>query len=307
MVSIIIPNYNHAGYLKERIDSVLCQTFQDFEIIILDNNSTDDSRKIIETYSNHPRISQIIYNPENNGNTFKQWNNGIALAKGKYIWIAESDDIAEPELLETLVKKLEENNDTVLAFTSSEQIDENDLPVNYNGVIITPNEFDALFQSSFTMPGTDLIREQMYRYNFLSNASAIVFRKDIFIETGWADETKFLLGDWLQWNKMLLKGNVFFYAEKQLNHFRIHTNTNRKRIASKRLLAELLEVQRHLLHNMPRSGKFRNAILDSSCYRMVDFIKQKKKLGISSYLKIFQYLTNFGPKGYFYFIKSLFQ
>src|SRR4051812_6782012 len=105
-VSVIVPNYNHAKYLKKRIDSIIAQSFQDFEVIILDDCSTDDSRSIIEQYRGHNKISNIIFNQENSGGPFHQWKKGMALAKGKYIWIAESDDWCEPSLLETLVAAL---------------------------------------------------------------------------------------------------------------------------------------------------------------------------------------------------------
>ena len=94
MVSVIIPNYNHAPFLKERIDSVLNQTYDNFEVIILDDKSTDNSKEVIANYRGHSKISHIVYNEENSGSTFKQWQKGFSLAKGDYIWIAESDDVA---------------------------------------------------------------------------------------------------------------------------------------------------------------------------------------------------------------------
>ena len=105
LVSVIIPNYNHAPYLKERIDSVLSQTYKEFEVLILDDCSSDESKEIIESYRNNKHISNIVFNEKNTGNTFIQWNKGISLAKGKYIWIAESDDYCENTLLEKLVEE----------------------------------------------------------------------------------------------------------------------------------------------------------------------------------------------------------
>ncbi len=100
LVSVIIPNRNHAKYLRQRIDSVLHQTFQDFELIILDDASTDNSKQIVEGYRDHPRMAHIIYNTMNSGSAFKQWKKGLDLAKGEWIWIAESDDWAELNFLE---------------------------------------------------------------------------------------------------------------------------------------------------------------------------------------------------------------
>ena len=99
-VSVIIPNYNHAPFLKQRIESVLNQSFQDFEMILIDDCSTDGSREIIESYRNNPHVSHIVYNDSNSGSAFLQWNKGIELAKGDWIWVAESDDYAEPTFLE---------------------------------------------------------------------------------------------------------------------------------------------------------------------------------------------------------------
>lgn len=99
-VSVIIPNYCHARFLNRRIDSVLNQTYGDFEVIILDDCSSDNSRDIIETYRHHPRVSHIVYNEKNSGSTFIQWDKGFELAQGEYIWIAESDDEAAPTSFE---------------------------------------------------------------------------------------------------------------------------------------------------------------------------------------------------------------
>ena len=86
-VSVIIPNYNHAQFLEQRIQSVLDQTYQDFEIIYLDDASTDNSNEVFAKFANNSRI-RAIYNQTNSGSPFKQWNKGIRLAQGEYVWIA---------------------------------------------------------------------------------------------------------------------------------------------------------------------------------------------------------------------------
>ena len=103
LVSIIIPNYNHADYLEERIRSILNQTYTNYEIIILDDRSTDNSIEIINKFRDNSHISNIIINEENSGSPFKQWFKGISLAKGDLIWIAECDDSCELCMLERLV------------------------------------------------------------------------------------------------------------------------------------------------------------------------------------------------------------
>lgn len=119
-VSVIIPNYNHALYLDERIQSILNQSYDNFEIIILDDMSKDNSREVIEKYRECPKISHILYNETNSGSTFRQWKKGITLAKGEFIWIAESDDYCEPSLLEALVKQIQAHPTCTLAYALSQ-------------------------------------------------------------------------------------------------------------------------------------------------------------------------------------------
>jgi glycosyltransferase involved in cell wall biosynthesis len=89
-VSVILPNYNHQKYLSKRIESILNQSFVDFELIILDDASKDDSREVIQTYvDKDKRITHFIKRKVNSGSTFIQWEKGISLAKGEFIWIAE--------------------------------------------------------------------------------------------------------------------------------------------------------------------------------------------------------------------------
>ena len=107
-VSVIVPNYNHARFLRQRLDSILAQSFQDFELILLDDCSTDDSRTILKEYARGPRV-RLELNEANSGSPFKQWNKGVRLAQGRYVWIAESDDYADTRFLERMVPVLEEH------------------------------------------------------------------------------------------------------------------------------------------------------------------------------------------------------
>ena len=85
----------------------------------MDDASTDNSREIIESYRQHPVVSNIVYSDFNSGSPFRQWQKGILLAKNDWIWIAESDDIALPIFLETAIKYLSENNKAGLYYCNS--------------------------------------------------------------------------------------------------------------------------------------------------------------------------------------------
>lgn len=129
-VSVIVPNYNHEKYLRQRIESIISQTFQDFELILMDDCSTDNSRDILLSYKNKPHVTHVLLNEQNSGSPFKQWEKGILLAKGKFIWIAESDDYADSGFLENTVRLLEEHPEASICLTGSHLIDKHNTPIN---------------------------------------------------------------------------------------------------------------------------------------------------------------------------------
>ena len=122
--SVIIPNHNHGNYLEARIKSVLNQTYKNYELIILDDNSTDNSRNIINKYNNHPQVTAILFNKVNSGSPFLQWKKGIELAKANWIWIAESDDMADPLFLAEAAEVIKNQPAIGCYYTDSFIIDE---------------------------------------------------------------------------------------------------------------------------------------------------------------------------------------
>lgn len=221
-VSVIIPNYNHAPFLKERIESVMNQTNQDFEVIILDDCSIDNSREIIEEYRDNPKISHIVYNKKNSGSTFKQWEKGISLAKGEIIWIAESDDIADLDFLATLVPLMELKNADIV-YCGSQLIDENsniihqDLDIELGKTLNSRNDYN-LFNCH------DFLKKHMIFTNNIFNASAVVFRKKNWEGISYDFINMRACGDWLCWIRMLMITNFIIWHSKKLNKFRIHSN-----------------------------------------------------------------------------------
>lgn len=110
-VSIILPVYNTARYLDECIKSILAQTYTDFELIIIDDASKDESRMVIDHYVTLDERVHVVYNKTNKGIGFTR-NKGLKLARGRYIANFDSDDIAFPEWLTTQVSYLENNPET---------------------------------------------------------------------------------------------------------------------------------------------------------------------------------------------------
>jgi len=216
LVSVIVPNYNYSHFLKQRLDSILNQTFQDFELILLDDCSTDDSRELLEKYRDNDKVSHIVINEKNSGSAFMQWKKGFALARGEYIWIAESDDYSDLTFLEKLVTQLEQNPQASLAYCYSHLVDENgtDIPDDWD-------RRDGNDQEIKIMNGRDFDRNWMLYNCNIFNASSVVFRRSVLDHIN----DKYLeykyCGDWHFWNMMCLTGDIIVYG-RRLNYFRQH-------------------------------------------------------------------------------------
>lgn len=213
LVSVIVPNYNHAQYLDIRLKSILAQTYTDFEIIILDDNSIDNSKEIIKRYEKDVHVSHIICNKTNSGSPFIQWNRGFQYAKGDLIWIAESDDCCEPTFLENVVAEFERNSNLSFAFSRSIKIDEN----GNKGNILQP-----MFASDVRLNGKEFNMKFLIWGNKVWNASSVVFRKSnaLTVNKQYMDFRG--AGDWLFWIEMAEKGDVAVISEP-LNYYRIYS------------------------------------------------------------------------------------
>lgn len=281
-VSVILPNYNHARFLKERIDSILNQTFQDFELILLDDCSSDNSVEVLEEYRNNPHVSHIELNEQNCGSPFMQWEKGIRLAKGKYIWIAESDDKAENRFLERTVEALEKHPEAQLCLTGSHLIDTWGKPLH-------SSEFDQWAEDGqiYEYPNLQYLRKKMLNQNTVYNASMVLFRRENCLEniTPAYKEMRYC-GDWLFWIEQARKGNVIEIHQK-LNFFRKHpANTTNQGAREGNSIPEIIYIRKYLYRHVLPSQCHTDIVIDKSLlYRQIKHLPisagRKKELLLS--------------------------
>lgn len=223
-VSVIIPNFNHARFLKARVESVLTQTFADTEILILDDASTDESSRVISEFETEPRVS-VYFNETNSGSPFSQWNRGISMTTGEYVWIAESDDWAEERFLERMVAVLDANPKVSLAYSLSKIVDQQGRELeSFFDWDVSPGPSTDRWRRDFTEDGrTECVRVLGF-HNTIHNASAVLFRRSAASEAGKVREDLRYCGDWEFWVRMLRLGRVAFVSE-MLNQNRRHEAT----------------------------------------------------------------------------------
>ena len=223
-VSVIVPNYNHAPYLVERLDSILSQTYNDLELLILDDASTDDSQRILTQYYGKPRV-RILVSSTNSGSAFHQWNRGISLIKGEYVWIAESDDSADPRFLEMLVPLLDEMPNLGLVYCQSRIINGDGMEVG-DSLDWTSDLDERRWKADFINNGKDEIRNYLIFKNTIPNASAVVARRSALQKALPLDTSFKLCGDWMHWGRVLLQTDLAYVAEP-LNRWRLGSSNSR--------------------------------------------------------------------------------
>ena len=288
LVSVIIPNYNHAPYLHERIDSVLNQTFQDFEVIILDDCSTDNSREIIEGYRGHEKIRYIEYNEVNSGNTFVQWKKGLDQAQGDWIWIAESDDFNDNSFIEKLSSRFIDEN--ALIFSKS-------FMINEKKQIIGELPLNEEVAQSFSLNGKDFIKQRMLAVNFIPNASAVIFNRRTYLETRNKIENLTLSGDYHLWLLMLSIGNVS-YINTPLNYYRYHQQTVRNRQNNMRIYLKESELNLKILAQIEEN----HSLLMDKWIFQVNKELTTKSIAIYDVCQLYRVLWRYG--GVIQFLKS---
>lgn len=201
-VSIVIPAYNQADYLAEAIASSLEQTYQDYEIIVVDDGSTDETPTVAQRFS-----STIRYIRQENQGLAGARNTGIRHAAGEYIALLDSDDRWSPDFLQTMMSLVEQHPEGAVYYAGWRFIDANgkDLPQAPNSRVIAPAAmYRAMLKSNFLIP------------------SAIVMRRSTIVAEGMFDPAFRRLQDRELWVRLLSKGYKFIGSSACPVYYRVH-------------------------------------------------------------------------------------
>lgn len=261
-ISVIVPNYNYAQHIEQRLQSIFEQTYPPAEIIVLDDASTDDSIALIEALlPRSPVPIRLVRNAQNSGSVFKQWIKGIRLAAGELVWIAEADDYCAPTLLASLTHAFC-RNDTALAYAQTVFVDADGAPLS-DGLSHTESIDAEKWTASYFRQGIDEIKDTLAIRNSIVNASAAIFRKELFLDLlangGEAELTGFTVaGDWYAYVRMLEHGSIHFHCEP-LNRQRRHAASTTSARRS-RLFEEILRVQKFVADRHPLSERVADLI-----------------------------------------------
>jgi len=261
-ISVVIPNYNYARFLYERIYSILIQKVQIEELLILDDCSTDQSREMIDELCEalHPYMNiRKLYNKKNSGTPFKQWQKGFLNTKGDYVWIAEADDYCDSHFLKELLKVFEKEEDVSLAYTDTAFIDADGHIIMRSIIPEIDIEKTGHWDSDFVVSGLDEIKEHAYLNCTIANVSSVLFRRKDYSKILMEATTYRQAGDWLVYLKVFQEGKVAF-CHKALNYYRNH-GTNVTSLTKKQAhFAEIQRIHDFVLQEFGLSEKQKQAI-----------------------------------------------
>ncbi|WP_036625943.1 glycosyltransferase [Paenibacillus barengoltzii] len=262
LVSIIVPNYNHAQYLHERLQSIYNQSFQDIEVILMDDVSSDDSRAILDDYANkYSEITTKLYNSKNSGNVFTQWMNGISASNGELVWIAESDDYCENDFLENVLCAFNDP-EVVLSYSNSNIIGSKGQHYNtYDNAAWLTDLNENKWKSDYVISGYKEFQEALAIKCTIPNVSGVVFRKNV-AETALQYSFKYKkAGDWIFYAHVVMQGKVSYCAQA-LNYHRRHDGTVTSKEGDKKGIVEIFEIHKHFVNVFPTSMKIRNSMIN---------------------------------------------
>ena len=251
-VSVVVPSYNYAHYLPQRLASIFAQTYPVHEIIVLDDASDDDSLRVVqETSLAWERRVDWRGREVNSGSAFHQWRRAAETARGDWLWIAEADDLADPLFLETLVRSLAGTENTVLAFSDSARIDGEGKSIGSDYKAYYEQASPGLLRESQVFDGPAFLRTHLSERNLILNVSAVLWRRDALLAALKACEAELatfsVAGDWRMYAELLAEPGVrVSYVATPLNIHRRHHGSVTARQGMQMQRAEVARMHRVL-------------------------------------------------------------
>ena len=245
-VSVIIPSYNSAAFMDEAIQSVLNQTFENFELIIVDDCSPDDTDSVVQKYLGDKRIS--YYKNASNLGLSGNWNKALKYAKGDYVKFLCSDDKFHPQLLEKFVVIMDQYPEVSLVSSYREEF----------GLAGVKNEPPF----AHLQKGQKIIVESLKERNWIGEPTCVMFRKEN-LKFGEFNPQYIYYIDWDMWLRQLSIGDCYIIPEI-LSYFRVHEKQVSKMVMKTFLnYFEVFKFYKNIRDNNPYKINFAQLEIDS--------------------------------------------
>lgn len=274
-VAVVVPNYNYARFLPERIGSIINQSYPPSEIIFLDDASTDDSVEVAKNLLLNSPIPYKIFMNKSNAGIYLQWLKGIRAAKSEWVWIAEADDSCDPKFLSVLLAKA--TSDVGLIYCQSKRIDSKSIVTEHNNLNHTQDISRSRWLTDYKVFGRDEIALGLGFRNTIPNVSATLIRRSLLMGVEDALVNFASCGDWWLYAHILRKASIAYVSES-LNYFRRHASSQTAKIKSTQsYLDEISTIHNYIAQHYH--------LLPKEVNRFSDFVRRDYKVeGVSDNL-----------------------
>lgn len=269
LVSVCIPAYNNAGYIKDTIESILGQTYQNIELIIVDDNSKDDTLKIVQSIED--KRVKVYHNDENLG-MVGNWNKCLSLATGDYIKLICADDMVDQNAIEIEAKAMMENPTANLVESDTRLVD------------INGKKTGAFhrYHKSGLVNGKKVAKASLIFQNFFGAPVNNLIRRTALENVGYFDTSFTYILDFDMWIRLACSGDVFI-IHQLLNSFRIRNDSNTGNLIGENRDV-YVEEHRKLVMKHAKNGDVKVSKFEQ-CFSV--WFRKFRNMMIGIYLKLF--------------------
>lgn len=232
LVTVVVASYNHAEFLIQRMESLIAQTYQDLEILVIDDCSTDNSIEVLRRYQSHPKVNLVVR--EKNGGWVAVSNQGLEMATGEFVIFANCDDDCDPYMIQRLVDAMTRNPTAGVAFCRSLLVDAHNIGLGDDFVVREPS-FRVRCATDTLLSGAEMGRFLLHSC-VIPNLSAALIRRTCFASVGNLSSAYRVCCDWDLYFRIVAHYDVAYIADP-LNRFRQHETTIRS-ITKERVIYE---------------------------------------------------------------------
>jgi glycosyltransferase involved in cell wall biosynthesis len=255
-VAVIVASYNHAEFLYQRMQSIIDQTHQDLEVLVIDDCSTDNSREVLEQFKFDPRI-KLIFSDVNRGWVATS-NVGFEKTSAEFVLFANCDDFCDPQLISSLLEALELNPTAAVSFCQSTLVDHNNVQIGTDRMHRS-RKFKYLTEGD-TLIDSCTATEMLIESCIIPNLSAALFRREVLVEAAILSDSFSVVSDWELFLKIAKRHDIA-YVHSSFNSFRQHDTTIRSSTKDRKIFYEYFEL---LLSQLPFQGKRMNRLVRTS-------------------------------------------
>lgn len=274
-ISVIIPAYNVASYIGETLDSLLAQTYTDYEVVIINDGSTDDTEHAIAPYRERFG-ARLFYQRQANNGLARARNAGLRAARGRYLALLDADDIWVPEFLEKMLALIESDPTLDLVFPNAWFWGS----PNFSG-----REFQSVFPASEPVTFEKVLRRECYIFGLA------MFKRELLEKVGYYDEDLGASEDFDLWLRMLRHGCRFGFTREPLVKYRWRAESLSNN--SDKLLNNLSKVYHKWLRD-PAITAAQRALIDAQLRdadAMLNWSLYRAKLKVGDYQQAAQHLA----------------